>query len=62
MLYGVKISNFKFNDLRILNFEMESSAIYFLSKMLGHKSITICSILSNRNIKTFKKEPKKSYY
>ena len=54
-----KLEEFKFNDLRILNFEMESSAIYFLSKMLGHKSITICSVLSNRNIKTFKKEPKK---
>ena len=54
-----KLEKFKFNDFRILNFEMESSAIYFLSKMLGHKPITICSVLSNRNIKTFKKDPKK---
>ena len=54
-----KLEEFKYNDLRILNFEMESSAIYFLSKMLDHKPITICSVLSNRNIKTFKKDAKK---
>ncbi|RPG54082.1 MAG: phosphorylase [Flavobacteriales bacterium TMED84] len=54
-----KLEKFEFDNLKILNFEMESSAIYFLSKMLGHKPITICSVLSNRNIKTFKKDPKK---
>jgi uridine phosphorylase len=43
-----QIEAFHFGDLRITNFEMESSAIYGLSKMLGHKALTICLIIANR--------------
>ncbi|MCG6188119.1 nucleoside phosphorylase [Maribellus maritimus] len=43
-----KIEEFSFNDLKITNFEMECSAIYGLSKMLGHKALTICLIIANR--------------
>jgi uridine phosphorylase len=43
-----QIEAFRFDDLKITNFEMESSAIYGLSKMLGHKAITICLIIANR--------------
>ena len=36
------------NDLGITNFEMETSAIYGLSKLLGHKAITVNSVIANR--------------
>lgn len=39
------------------NFEMETSAIYGLSKLLGHRSISISSILANRIHGTFSKDP-----
>jgi len=42
------IEQFAYNDLKITNFEMESSAIYGLSKMLGHNALTICLIIANR--------------
>ncbi len=42
------IEQFRFNDLKITNFEMESSAIYGLSKMLGHQALAVCLIISNR--------------
>lgn len=43
-----QIEAFRFEDLKITNFEMESSAIYGLSKMLGHEALTICLIIANR--------------
>ncbi len=43
-----QIETFSFDGLRITNFEMESSAIYGLSKMLGHKALTVCLIIANR--------------
>jgi uridine phosphorylase len=32
----------------ISNYEMESSAIYGLSALLGHKALTICVVIGNR--------------
>ena len=43
-----QIEEFSFENLKITNFEMESSAIYGLSRMLGHKALTICLIIANR--------------
>lgn len=43
-----KIESFRYNNLKITNFEMESSAINGLSLLLGHKSTTICAIIANR--------------
>lgn len=43
-----QIEEFEFEGHRITNFEMESSAIYGLSKMLGHKALTVCLIIANR--------------
>ena len=42
------IEKFSFNNQKITNFEMESSAIYGLSKLMGHKALTICAIIANR--------------
>jgi len=47
-----KIETFEHKGLRITNFEMESSAIYGLSKLLRHKALTICLIIANRVNKT----------
>ena len=42
------IERFSFGGLKITNFEMESSAIYGLSRMLGHQALTVCLIIANR--------------
>ena len=43
-----KIENFEFNGYRITNFEMESSALAGLAKLLGHKAMTCCMVIANR--------------
>jgi len=43
-----KIENFSYNNYKITNFEMESSAIAGLGKMMGHKAMTVCCIIANR--------------
>lgn len=43
-----RIEAFRYGGYKITNFEMESSAIYGLSKMLGHEALTICLIIANR--------------
>lgn len=43
-----KIEAFDFEGQKITNYEMESSAIFGLSKLLGHNAIAICAIIANR--------------
>lgn len=43
-----KLEDFEHEDLKITNYEMESSAIYGLSRMLGHQALTVCLIIANR--------------
>lgn len=43
-----KIETFRYTDSIITNYEMECSAIYGLSKLLGHHALTICLIIANR--------------
>jgi uridine phosphorylase len=43
-----KLSEFSFRGRTICNYEMESSAIYGLSGLLGHKALTICIVIGNR--------------
>lgn len=54
------LHNFKSGDLRITNFEMETSALYGLSSMLGHQSCTVCTIVANRFKMEFSKDYKQS--
>ncbi len=54
-----KIDSFCFNKHRITNLEMETSAIYGLSKLLGHKACAISAIMANRANGTFSKNPDK---
>ena len=55
-----KITNFNYDNKRITNFEMESSAIYGLSKLLGHKAVTVCNIIANRIRKEYSEDYKVS--
>ena len=45
---NAKIEGFRYGDWRICNFEMESSALYGLGKMMGHNCLTICTVIANR--------------
>lgn len=53
-----KIESFTFEGYKITNFEMECSAIYGLSKLLGHEALTVCLIIANR----LKKEANSNYH
>lgn len=46
-----KIKNFRYNEYCITNFEMESSALAGLAKLLGHKATTVCMVIANRYAK-----------
>jgi len=47
------LSSFEYSGNRVLNFEMETSAIYGLSRLLGHNALTMCLIIANRATGTF---------
>ena len=53
-----KISSFKFEGLRITNLEMETSAIYGLSQLLGHNAVSLNAILANRANGKFSNKPR----
>ncbi|MBQ8959461.1 MAG: nucleoside phosphorylase [Bacteroidales bacterium] len=48
-----KIEAFNYNDWRVCNFEMESSALYGLGKMMGHNCLTVCVAIANRVTEQF---------
>ena len=45
---NAKIASFRFGDYLITNYEMESSAVAGLGKLMGHKAMTVCAIIANR--------------
>lgn len=47
-----KVESFCYGDLKICNFEMESSAVAGLSRLLGHKAMTCCMVIANRRAGT----------
>ena len=53
-----KITNFNFSGKKITNYEMESSAIFGLSKLLGHNAVTVCNIIANRIRKEYSSDYK----
>lgn len=54
-----KIDSFNFEGNRITNLEMETSAIYGLSKLLGHQAVSMNAIIANRANGTFSENPYK---
>jgi uridine phosphorylase len=55
-----QLASFKYQSHRIVNFEMETSALYGLGKMLGHKCLSICVAIANRSRGEFSNDYKKS--
>lgn len=55
-----KMDNFKFEDSRITNLEMETAAIYGLSSLLGHNALSLNAIIANRASGTFSSDPYKA--
>lgn len=42
------IEEFRYGDRRVTNYEMESAPLQGLSLLMGHKAMTVCSIIANR--------------
>jgi uridine phosphorylase len=42
------VESFEHNGWRITNFEMESSAVAGLSRLMGHRATTVCLVIANR--------------
>lgn len=55
-----KLDSFSYKDYRISNFEMETSVIYGLSKLLGHEALSLNAIIANRPSGNFSKDPKQT--
>ena len=55
-----KLDSFSFKEYRITNFEMETSVIYGLSKLLGHEALSLSAIIANRPNGDFSKNPKQT--
>jgi len=53
-----KLNQFNYNNHQIVNFEMETSALYGLSRAMGHNSCTVCVAVANRFAKEFSKDYK----
>lgn len=51
-----RLTQFSFGQHRITNFEMETSAIYGLGKLLGHHCLSLSAIVANRVAKEFSKD------
>jgi uridine phosphorylase len=52
-----KIESFRFDKQRVTNFEMETSAIYGLSTLMGHEALSMNVIIANRPNLTYSKDP-----
>ena len=51
-----RLTSFSLGNHRISNFEMETSAIYGMGKVLGHSCLSLSAIVANRISKTFSKD------
>jgi uridine phosphorylase len=56
---NTKMDTFNYNGIRVTNLEMETSAIYGLSSLLGHHAISLNAIIANRASGTFSENPSK---
>lgn len=54
-----KLASFNFKGMSITNLEMETAGIYGLSKLLGHKALSMNAIIANRATGEFTQNPKK---
>ena len=54
------VMSFEYDGYKITNFEMESSALAGLSKLMGHKALTCCMVIANRVAKEVNSDYKNS--
>jgi len=55
-----KLAAFDYNGIRVTNLEMETAAIYGLSKLLGHNALSLSAIVANRAAGKFSSNPDKT--
>lgn len=53
-----KLATFSYNQMPITNMEMETSAIYGLANLLGHKALSMNAIIANRATGEFSSDTK----
>ncbi len=56
--FNQQLASFEYQGLRAANFEMETSAIYGLGGMLGHRACTVCTVVANRARREFSRDVK----
>ena len=54
------LASFDYSGLKISNLEMETSGIYGLSKLLGHRAVSLNAVLANRATGEFSRHPEKT--
>ena len=52
------LRSFDYKGQRIVNYEMETSALYGLSRLMGHHACTVCAVVANRYANSFSKDYK----
>lgn len=52
-----ELTSFKYQDYKITNLEMETSGIYGMSKLLGHRALSMNAIIANRETGDFSNDP-----
>ena len=55
-----KLASYCFESHRVTNMEMETAAIYGLSRLLGHQALSMNAIIANRPAGTFSVDPGKA--
>lgn len=55
-----RLTEYNFGNHRITNFEMETSAIYGMGRILGHQCLSLSAIVANRISKEFSKDGAKA--
>ncbi len=54
------MGSFRYKDIRMTNFEMETAGIYLMAKLLGHRAISCNALLANRINHEFSSQPKET--
>ena len=57
--FNARLASFEYQGKKITNMEMETSGIYALSKLLGHRALSLNAIVANRASGTFSSDPGK---
>lgn len=52
------LRKFNFGGHKVVNYEMETSALYGLCNLMGHKACTVCVVVANRYANSFSKDYK----